>query len=184
MFIDILRKTEERFVKKYFLWIYNIGLTPNRITFISFLFLVISVYFFVKGKLYAGGIFITLSYFFDMLDGGIARLTNNATKVGYFLDKIVDCLRSSVWIALAYGGFISFKLAVFAIFFILCGHSIARVIELNKLRNSNIPVIPDMIFIILATLTGKIYLFCLFMIVSAIIFIFLNILIISILNRK
>ncbi|MFC1754882.1 CDP-alcohol phosphatidyltransferase family protein [Thermoproteota archaeon] len=49
-----------------------------------------------------GGIFLLVSGFFDIVDGSVARITNNITKRGAFLDSVFDRV-SEIFV---YGGLI------------------------------------------------------------------------------
>jgi len=183
MFIDMIRKRTERFVKKYLLFIYKKGFTPNRITVISFILLLISLFLFFYKYLITGGLFMLLSFLFDAIDGSIARITKSATGFGYFLDKTVDGFRSFSWIILAYNNFVSFELAALVVFFNLLGHSTAHIIKMNKLKNMNIPTLADDL-IVFAALTTKVTFFCLLNIILGIVFIIANVFAITLLNRK
>lgn len=68
----------------------NTGHTPNIITTYSFLFGILSLhYLYIKNvKLFA--IFLILSYFFDCLDGHMARTYNMTTKFGDLYDHFTD----------------------------------------------------------------------------------------------
>ncbi len=95
-------------VKPLSLWIANkTDLTPNQITFISFLLSVVSLVLFAIGEplyLIIGGIFFELSYVFDCVDGTIARLKNSGTYFGELWDHLLDRVKDNgLFIALAYG---------------------------------------------------------------------------------
>lgn len=73
----------------------NLGVSPNTITVLSLLISLIAalVYFIAieNPRLYwvAAGILL-LAGLFDALDGAMARLSNNVTKFGNFLDSVLD----------------------------------------------------------------------------------------------
>ena len=64
-------------------------ITPNNITIIGFLLGLYSMYLFLDNSFIFGIIFFELSYIFDCIDGRLARLTNNTSKIGDMLDHIL-----------------------------------------------------------------------------------------------
>ena len=54
-------------------FLFKIGISPNIATLISSLFTFLAISYFFKGQLLLGGIMLLLDYFFDMMDGIIAR---------------------------------------------------------------------------------------------------------------
>jgi len=65
-------------------------ITPNQVTTISFLCGMLAVGFFLAHTpkaLIAGAIFAELWFFFDCIDGKLARLCNASSKVGMILDS-------------------------------------------------------------------------------------------------
>ncbi len=66
------------------------GLSPNQWTFISLFVVLFSFYFLImEDFLIAAGLFI-VSAFIDMIDGAVARATGKASKLGAYLDTIID----------------------------------------------------------------------------------------------
>lgn len=76
-------------------------LTPNFITLSRFVPVVIALYLILLGKKYfdTAVILIAISGLLDLLDGIVARGTNNITELGKFLDQFIDKLTvlSSLW---------------------------------------------------------------------------------------
>ncbi|WP_285731107.1 phosphatidylinositol phosphate synthase [Nocardiopsis sp. ATB16-24] len=69
----------------------RIGLTPNLVTIIGTVGVVVSaLYFYPRGQLYAGSVIITVFALFDMLDGAVARANDSASAFGAFLDSSLD----------------------------------------------------------------------------------------------
>ncbi len=66
------------------------GLTPNRITTISVLILVVSGTAFGLGHLHLGGGLLLASGFFDLLDGKVARRGHMSSTFGAFYDSSMD----------------------------------------------------------------------------------------------
>ncbi|MBI2869228.1 MAG: CDP-alcohol phosphatidyltransferase family protein [Chloroflexi bacterium] len=71
-------------------------LTPNMLTWTGFLITAVAGYFIVAGRLPAAGATVLVAGLFDMLDGGLARLTNQATRFGAALDSTLDRLAELV----------------------------------------------------------------------------------------
>jgi len=69
-------------------------LTPNFITLSRFAPVVIALYLILLGKKYfdTAVILIAISGLLDLLDGIVARGTNNITELGKFLDQFIDKL--------------------------------------------------------------------------------------------
>jgi CDP-diacylglycerol--glycerol-3-phosphate 3-phosphatidyltransferase len=70
----------------------RIGLTPNAVTFLGTVGLVISaLYLLPSGRFFAGAIAITFFSLSDLFDGAMARISNRgASKWGAFLDSTLD----------------------------------------------------------------------------------------------
>lgn len=69
------------------------NLTPNQITFFSFLIIIPASFLFATGQhiyLIIGGVLVQVSYTFDLVDGEIARLKNMESKYGAWLDGVLD----------------------------------------------------------------------------------------------
>lgn len=66
--------------------------TPNSITWCGFLLSVGAAVLVVTGHLFAAGWVVLVAGFLDMLDGALARLTNQATRFGAVLDSTLDRL--------------------------------------------------------------------------------------------
>jgi phosphatidylglycerophosphate synthase len=70
--------------------VYSVGLTPNMLTTIGNIFTIIFVYLFLKKKYVLASFAFFMSYFFDCLDGYIARSYNMVTIFGDYYDHISD----------------------------------------------------------------------------------------------
>jgi len=66
--------------------------TPNSITWCGFLLSVGAAVLVVTGHLFAAGWVVLVAGFLDMLDGALARLTNQVTRFGGVLDSTLDRL--------------------------------------------------------------------------------------------
>jgi len=71
-------------------------ITPNVITWFGFLVALSAAGLIATGHLFAAGVVALLAGFFDMLDGALARHTNQATRFGALLDSTLDRLSEAV----------------------------------------------------------------------------------------
>jgi len=102
----LIRKISIRITK----YIARTNLTPNQITFISFLIGIVGAYFISSGiwrDLIIGGILIQLSYVFDNVDGEIARLKGLGSAKGAFIDATLDRIKEGAI-------FVAISMAVYA----------------------------------------------------------------------
>ena len=67
-------------------------ISPNTLTIIGFIFSIITMILISQGYLIISGILILFSGIFDLLDGALARYTNNTTNFGKFFDAVIDRL--------------------------------------------------------------------------------------------
>lgn len=73
--------------------------SPNTVSIIAVLTAFVSGYLFYTKNVLLAGFFLFLSGVLDIVDGSIARLTDNITRFGDFLDHVLD--RYSDFIVLA-----------------------------------------------------------------------------------
>ncbi|MFQ5612764.1 MAG: CDP-alcohol phosphatidyltransferase family protein [Anaerolineae bacterium] len=66
------------------------GISPNFITVIGFLLMVVVAYVLSIGYLQWGGILILAAAVFDGLDGALARMVERTSRYGAFLDSTLD----------------------------------------------------------------------------------------------
>lgn len=71
-------------------WLHGIGVTPNALTYTGFILTVLSAVLIAFGWLRWGGVVLTFAALFDMLDGSLARLTEQSSRFGAFLDSTLD----------------------------------------------------------------------------------------------
>ena len=69
---------------------------PNHITLLGLVFAIVCCYLIFYGMWLTASLILLLSGFFDMLDGAIARYSNNTTLFGKFLDSFVDRICESL----------------------------------------------------------------------------------------
>ncbi len=75
---------------------YKLGLTPNMITTIGLLFGIFTAYQILKGNYLMAAILWIFSYYFDCVDGKLARKYNMITKFGDLYDHICDVIRYTI----------------------------------------------------------------------------------------
>ncbi len=68
------------------------SITPNAVTWFGFIVTIIASILIVTGHLFVAGFVVLLAGFFDMLDGALARSTNQTTRFGAVLDSTLDRL--------------------------------------------------------------------------------------------
>lgn len=81
---------------------YNNGFTPNMITTLSNISAFIVIIFLIKSKFYLAAFFVMVSYFFDCLDGHLARKYKMTSKFGDYYDHISDFVKSTAIITTMY----------------------------------------------------------------------------------
>ena len=74
----------------------RISITPSIITWFGFLLAVGAAALIATGHLFAAGFVVLFAGFFDMLDGALARYTNQTTCFGAVLDSTLDRLSEAV----------------------------------------------------------------------------------------
>jgi archaetidylinositol phosphate synthase len=66
------------------------SLSPNQWTMLSLLLVLITLYFLIKEEFLVASILFAFTAFIDMIDGAVARETKKVTKIGGYLDSIID----------------------------------------------------------------------------------------------
>ncbi len=90
--IDLLRQT--RFGQKSKNWLEKfvliIPLKPNQITIAAIFLAILGFLAIYSNQLLLGFSLFLISGFFDAIDGAVARVKNQKTKLGFFLDGVSD----------------------------------------------------------------------------------------------
>ena len=71
-------------------WMRWTGLTPNALTIIGLLLNCVVAVIIGRGFLLVGGILVLAAGLFDLLDGAMAKITDQVTPFGSFLDSTLD----------------------------------------------------------------------------------------------
>ncbi|MFH1237686.1 MAG: CDP-alcohol phosphatidyltransferase family protein [Candidatus Aenigmatarchaeota archaeon] len=68
----------------------KVGLSPNQWTLLVILPTLASLYFIVDKQFLVAACFLIVAAFIDMIDGAVARVMGKTTKLGAYLDTIMD----------------------------------------------------------------------------------------------
>jgi CDP-diacylglycerol--glycerol-3-phosphate 3-phosphatidyltransferase len=71
-------------------WLALSKIHPNVLTFIGLVINIWAAWLLSRGKFLAAGIVVTGAALFDMVDGRVARETNQVTRFGGFFDSVLD----------------------------------------------------------------------------------------------
>jgi CDP-diacylglycerol--glycerol-3-phosphate 3-phosphatidyltransferase len=66
------------------------NISPNALTFIGLLINVVAAWYLSQGQFLTAGLVIIGAGIFDMVDGRVARETNQVTRFGGFFDSVLD----------------------------------------------------------------------------------------------
>ena len=91
------------------------GLSPNQWTLLSLVPILISVYFIIKESFLIAAILFIVTGFMDMIDGAVARVTGRVSKLGAYLDTVVDrYIEGLIVFALLFASLPNFYLPIYA----------------------------------------------------------------------
>ena len=71
-------------------WLALSKIHPNVLTFIGLLINIWAAVLFARGKFFAAGLVVLGAALFDMVDGRVARATDQVTRFGGFFDSVLD----------------------------------------------------------------------------------------------
>ncbi len=77
-------------------WLQRVGVTPNMVSFAGFALTIGAATLLATGNLRIGGGLLWVAAMFDMVDGTLARVSQNESKFGAFLDSTLDRYSESV----------------------------------------------------------------------------------------
>lgn len=72
---------------------YNWGMTPNMITTLSNIACIITILLLLNANYYWAALFVLISYYFDCMDGHMARKYNMVSVFGDYYDHISDFMK-------------------------------------------------------------------------------------------
>ena len=93
---EVRKALAYRFTEPVVRFLSRTPITPSAITWFGFLLTVGAAALIITGHLLAAGFVVLIAGFFDMLDGALARHTNQATRFGAVLDSTLDRLSEAV----------------------------------------------------------------------------------------
>ncbi len=120
----------------------KLGLTPNILTALSFLFAIISGIYFWKVEIWWGIIWMLLASLADVLDGSTARAGNIGTVFGGILDHVCDRYGEFFILAgIALSQMVHPGWALFALFgMIIASYTRAAAESIGKIENCNVGI--------------------------------------------
>jgi len=71
-------------------WLALSKIHPNVLTFLGLLINIWAAFLFAQGKFFAAGLVVLGAALFDMVDGRVARATDQVTRFGGFFDSVLD----------------------------------------------------------------------------------------------
>ncbi len=79
-----------RFSRPIAKFLMNFDVSPNAVTYLSFIIGIISAVLIGFGRIYAGVALLFISQIFDCVDGDLARMSGKVTRYGAFIDRVFD----------------------------------------------------------------------------------------------
>ncbi len=93
---EVRKALAYRFTEPVVRFLSRTPITPSAINLFGFLLTVGAPSLIIKEHLLAAGFIVLIAGFFDILDGALARRTNQATRFGAILDSTLDRLSEAV----------------------------------------------------------------------------------------
>ena len=90
MLAGVFKSWARRLAEPLAMGLAKLGVTPNILTVVGFGLNLIVAAILALGHVQIGGVLLLIVSAFDMLDGTLARSTNQVTKFGAFLDSTLD----------------------------------------------------------------------------------------------
>lgn len=152
-----------------------VGLSPNLLSFLSFIFAALTGFFFFFSShsfyfhpyrsfnlfLLLAGIFLCISALLDAIDGLLARETGKASKKGDFLDHTLDRYADVFIICgIFFGGYVRWEIGVIAIVGVLISSYMgtqAQAIGLRRIYGGVLGRADRLLIIIVATFINLLY---------------------------
>jgi CDP-diacylglycerol---glycerol-3-phosphate 3-phosphatidyltransferase len=106
--LAVFRKAAAVFLTRPPVWVLSkTSVTPNVVTWIGFLIVIVGAALIALGHLLAAGLVVLFAGYFDIIDGALARQTNQVTRFGGVLDSTLDRLSEAIVIIGAMAYFLS-----------------------------------------------------------------------------
>ena len=93
---EVRKALAYRFTEPIAWFLSKTPITPSAITWFGFLLTAGAAALIITGHLLIAGLVVLIAGFFDILDGALARRTNQATRFGAVLDSTLDRLSEAV----------------------------------------------------------------------------------------
>ncbi len=106
----------------------RLGITPNGVTLLSWLLVGLATLEFARGAFGAGLAAAWLMTFLDTVDGKLARVTQNSSPIGHWLDHGLDLAHPPIWWG-AWALGIGASLTSPAALVVVCGYVVGRLVE-------------------------------------------------------
>ena len=90
MFSEIIGKGGKFLLNKIVGFLSRLNINPNILTFTGVLISFWAAFEFGYGMFFRAALVIIFAGFFDMLDGGVARISGRVSKFGAFYDSVID----------------------------------------------------------------------------------------------
>src|SRR3990167_6540120 len=68
----------------------KLGLKPNHWTVLTLIPTFVALFFLTEEQFLLAAVFLITAAFIDLIDGSVARVTGTVTRLGAFLDTIID----------------------------------------------------------------------------------------------
>ncbi len=112
----------------------NLQITPNIVTLVSLILVVISSLLFLNGHFIFGLVLGWIMTFLDTVDGKLARVTVTSSRIGHILDHGMDIIHPPIWYACWASGLIlnssiTPEAAELITWWIVGGYILGRIIE-------------------------------------------------------
>tara|TARA_B100000212_G_C27378025_1_gene535600 strand:- start:1919 stop:2638 length:720 start_codon:yes stop_codon:yes gene_type:complete len=122
----------------------KLGLTPNFITFCSFVFTLLAFYALCKSQLLYYTVFWFISYLLDFVDGTLARMTNNIRKTALRIDHLSDLIKIAI-LLLGFGIYFNaismwiflFVTTILFFFYAVLNHDLNAARKISSTNTSN-----------------------------------------------
>lgn len=90
MLTDLMRRWSRGIINPIARFVSWTGISPNGVTLIGFLMTAVVALLLALGHLRLAGALLIVAAVFDAIDGALARILNQVTRFGAFLDSTVD----------------------------------------------------------------------------------------------
>jgi phosphatidylglycerophosphate synthase len=114
----------------------HLGMSPNQVTFIGFVLVIIATVLFARGLFGWGLLAGWIMTFLDTVDGKLARVTITSSRFGHLFDHVIDLVHPPLWyvawgLGLAVSHIGPYEIAVSTLLWVIIGgYLVGRLVEL------------------------------------------------------